>query len=100
MSEPFVDPFGIQVRLAPGVTGYTVDMPDGTLNVPYVQAERPGSGDVGRYLDSLARDRRVCVPCVISARLQGMLERRGFLPEQEWAEEVGEWVDCMVRAAA
>ncbi len=100
MSEPYVDPFGVCERLAPGVLGYTVDMPDGTLNIPYIQAERPGSGDVARYLDSLPRDRRVCVPCVLSERLWMMLERRGFQPALEWAEEAGEWVDVMARGPA
>ncbi len=97
--DDYVDPLGVMERLAPGVLGYTVDMPDGTLNIPMIQAEREGNGDVGRYLESLPRDRRICFPCVISRRLQGMLERRGFVPSVEWADDFEEWVEVMARPA-
>lgn len=50
----------------------------GALWVPLVIAEKPGNGDVGRYLDSLPGDRRVVFPNVISDVLIGMLKRRGF----------------------
>jgi hypothetical protein len=95
--EPYVDPLGVMVRLAPGVLGYTVDMPDGSLNIPLIQAEHEGSGEVGRWIDALPVNRRIVFPTVISARLQGMLERRGYHPEQEWVEEFGEWANLMVR---
>lgn len=88
--EPYHDPMGILVRLAPGVLGYTVDMPDGTLNIPVIQAEEPGNGDVGRYLDRLPKDHQICVPCVISLRLEQMPMRRGFRPTVEWAQDFGE----------
>lgn len=84
-------------RLAPGVFGYNADMGEKGLYVPWIQAEHEGSGDVGRYLDRLPRDRRVVFPTILSARLAGMLARRGFVPGQEWADEVGEWVDLMER---
>lgn len=86
--------------LAPGVRGYTVDMGEQGLYIPLIDAEAPGSGDVGRYLDSLPKDRRVVVPNVISARLAGMLDRRGFVVVQEWAEQFGEYVECYVRESA
>jgi hypothetical protein len=91
------DPMGVQELLAPGVVGYTWEMPDGSLNIPLITALRPGSGDVGRYLDGLPHGRHIRVPCVISARLQGMLERRGFTPAQVWSEDFEEWVDVMER---
>lgn len=68
---------GHEPRLAPGVRGYVV-WSHGELYVPLVIADAPGSGDVGRYLDSLPRDRVVKFPTVLSAALAGMLERRGF----------------------
>jgi len=64
-------------ELASGVRGYTRDV-DGALWIPIIIADDPGSGAVGRYLDSLPRDREVRVPNVFSSRLAGMLMRRGF----------------------
>jgi hypothetical protein len=81
--------------LAPGVLGYTVEA-DGVLYIPVIMAEEEGSGDVGRYLDSLPRDRTVKVPGVQSDRLRGMLERRGFEADQEWAPEFEEYVEVFI----
>jgi hypothetical protein len=72
--------------LAPGVTGYTIRDPNGSLYVPLIQAVREGNGDVGRYLDSLPIDRVVVVPNVINGLLIEMLVRRGFALAYEWAE--------------
>jgi len=83
-------------RLASGVFGYTTET-DGGLYVGWIAAEHEGSGDVGRYLDSLPHDRRVVFPTVLSSRLVGMLLRRGFTVGEEYAEELGEWVDLMER---
>lgn len=69
--------FGKEPVLAPGVRGTAFDTPNG-IYIPLVHAEKRGNGDVGRFLDSLPRDRRVCFPTVISSRLVGMLKRRGF----------------------
>ena len=85
-----------QERRADGVLGYSIETERG-LYIPWVQAEVEGDGRVGRYLDSLPRDRRVVFPTIISGRLAGMLARRGFTPGYEWAEEVGETVDFMER---
>lgn len=90
------------VDLAPGVFGFTRNDPDGSLVIPMVVAEYEGTGDVGRYLDSLPRDRRVVVEECISLRLAGMLERRGFV-EQEAATfdpDTQEWVRGHVRTPA
>jgi hypothetical protein len=43
-------------------------------------AEPRVPGAVGRWLDLLPRDVAVIVPAVVSGRLAGMLERRGFRP--------------------
>lgn len=76
-------------RVAPGVRGEVVERQvpvvgrdlkglDRYTFVNIVVAEREGNGDVGRWLDSLPRDHVVIVTSVISERLKGMLERRGF----------------------
>lgn len=83
-------------RLADGVFGYCLETDRG-LYVPWIMAEREGSGDVGRYLDSLPTDRRVVFPTILSARLAAMLGRRGFVATVEWAEEYEEWVEIMER---
>lgn len=79
---------GQEPYLAPGVRGYTVEQ-NGELYVPLIIADRPGSGDVGRYLDSLPRDRTVKFPNVLSERLEQMLLRRGFHHGVEYSEEWG-----------
>lgn len=85
-------------RLAPGVLGYSLDTPTG-IYIGVISADTPGSGDVGRYLDSLPHDRRVVVPNVLSDRLAGMLERRGFVRGSEWSPEFQEHVDIWERPA-
>lgn len=92
--------FDFVVELSPGVVGYTVDNGEQGLYVPLIESTDPGQGNVGRYLDTLPRDRRVVVPNVINVKLAGMLERRGFVVEDEWAEDFGEWVPCHVRVPA
>ena len=84
--------------LAKGVEGYTMENND-TLYIPLIHSRVPGDGNVGRYIDSLPRDRRVVFPTVVNAVLAGMLERRGFTLTHEWAEEVGEWVEMWERKA-
>lgn len=88
-------------KLASGVFGYGVDTERG-LYIPVVTAEKEGNGDVGRFLDSLPTDRRVVFPTVISSRLAGMLERRGFVSNTERAgppydEDVDIWERLPVR---
>jgi len=71
--------------LAPGVHGDAVCRSNGKDRVLFINtivAANPGSGDVGRYLDSLPRNIRIIVPSVISSRLAGMLERRGFVYQE------------------
>ena len=87
------------VLLAPGVYGFTLDDPDGALVIPMIVAEYPGSGAVGRYLDTLPTNRRVIVEACISPRLAGMLERRGFVwrPDATVDPDTQEVVDGLVR---
>jgi hypothetical protein len=88
----------VEYPLARGVRGYTLDV-DGDLWLPLISAVSEGSGDVGRYLDSLPEDRDVFVPNCISLRLEGMLRRRGFVAAEVWAPEMGETVTVMLRPA-
>lgn len=84
--------------LAPGVLGYTV-LHEGALYIPFLQAEQEGSGAVGQYLDRLPTGQRLVVPNVLSARLAGMLARRGFTRGQEYSEELVCWVEVWQRPA-
>lgn len=88
MTDAQTDTFspGEVPEVAPGVRALVFDMPTGVY-IPMIAADRPGNGDVARYLDSLPTDRRIVFPTVISAQLRGMLERRGFAPNVEWAPE-------------
>jgi len=92
--ETFVP--GQEPTLAPGVRGYTLDV-DGALWVPLIYAEDEGSGQVGDYLDSLPFNRTVVVPNILSGRLAGMLQRRGFSPSVAEYEEGS--IDAMIRPA-
>jgi hypothetical protein len=93
-----VDPgvIGVLDELAPGLRGYTVDH-EGALYVPFVVADDPGHGALSRYLDSLPTDRAVKFPTVISSKLAGALQRRGYVVEWEWSELHQEWVEVYVR---
>jgi hypothetical protein len=95
--DPNLIEIGNEPFIAPGVRGYTVDNGRKGLYVPLVIAENEGSGDVGRYLDSLPKDRRVVFPNVLSKRLVGMLSRRGFTRGSEWGGEMWGVVDIWVR---
>ena len=88
--------------LAAGVWGLTRDDPDGSLVVVMIVAEQEGTGAVGKYLDALPVDRRVIVEACISLRLAGMLERRGFVEQQQacFDPATNEWTDGFVRSAA
>ena len=73
--------------LAPGVEGYVVDMGDQGLYIPVIVSTERGKGNMGHYLDELKQRSLVKIPNVINPRLAEMLERRGFVVEQEWSEE-------------
>lgn len=69
-----------QHPLAPGVRGCAF-LCDGRIWIPLIIAERPGSGDVGRFLSALSP--RCSVVAVTSSRLRSMLVRRGFVERTE-----------------
>lgn len=84
--------------LAPGVYGYTVETKQGTY-IPIIGAQDEGSGAVGRYLDGLDRSRTWKFPTVISSRLVGMLQRRGWQPKREYNARDLEWEQVWVLPA-
>jgi hypothetical protein len=78
LPSPNVPPTAVEA--APGVM--VVAYPSGYgdhLRITWVSALRPGSGDVGRWLDTLPSDQTIWVSAVVSPRLAGMLARRGFI---------------------
>jgi hypothetical protein len=79
---------GQEELIAPGVRGYAILGETGKINIPLVIAEREGSGDVGRFIDSLSS--RCVFPCVISLRLALMLFRRGFAPRFDGEVDIWE----------
>jgi len=86
------------VPVAPGVRAWIKDDgPPGEMLLLGVLAEVEGSGDVGRWLDALPRDRKVAVPNVTSERLAGMLERRGFRKRRRYDEHLDDWLEVWVR---
>jgi hypothetical protein len=87
---------GQEPMLAPGVRGYAVEH-RGRIYIPVVAAEKEGSGDVGRFLDSLSP--RCVFPCVISNRLRAMLQRRGYVMHIE-SDNDGEPVDVWSKDGA
>ncbi len=76
------------VQLASGVKGYAIEKED-ALYIPVIMADSPGSGDVGRFLDSLPRHKAIKFPTVISLTLAGMLKRRGYFLVSEEDPEFG-----------
>jgi hypothetical protein len=80
--------FGDEPVLWPGVRGYAIRK-GGRIYIPLIMAEKEGSGDVGRFLDALSA--RCIVRSVTSARLGGMLKRRGF--KMKWVQTQGSLVD-------
>lgn len=59
----------------PGVHA-SIRVIQGTTFINEIWAKVEGSGQVGKFLDSLTGD--VIVDSVLSTRLRGMLERRGY----------------------
>lgn len=84
--------------LAPGVRGYMIEH-EGANYIPVVTADKPGSGSVGAWLDSLDPRKTWKFPTVISPVLEGMLKRRGFTLNIEWAPEFQEMAEVWARKA-
>ena len=89
-----------QSELAPGVHGYAIDAGERGVYVPLAMADRPGTGDVGRFLDRLPKEKVFKFPNVINSKLKDMLFRRGFVLEYEYSKEFGEFVAVWTRPAA
>jgi hypothetical protein len=87
---------GAMDTLAPGVIGYAMDERERGLYVPIIHSIDEGHGNVGRFLDALKERPLVKIPNVMSAVLRGMLERRGFVVEREYAKEFDTSVDVWV----
>lgn len=87
--------------VADGVLAHVVDRGK-WIEVRAVMAGGPRiPGAVGRWLDTLPRDRKVVVPAVVSRRLAGMLSRRGFEARVWWDDTLSmEDEGAMVREAA
>lgn len=76
-------------RLGVGVDGLAF-FQKGTIYIPLIIAHRPGSGDVGRFLDRLSS--RCRIVDVVSERLREMLGRRGWkIVEDETLRECEVW---------
>ena len=77
---------GQEGELFPGVKGYAIEK-EGLIYIPLIIADREGSGQVGKFLDSLSP--RCRVVSLTSPRLMGMLVRRGWIPTftktDEWS---------------
>ena len=78
--------------------GYAIES-GGAIYVPVVWMKNPGQGECSRFLDALPTDRTIKFPAVISEKLAGMLERRGYTQIWEWADEHDEWCPVYVRRA-
>lgn len=89
----------LEIKLAPGVYGWTRDLADGSLEIPSLRAEHEGDGSVGKYINSLPRDRKIIVPLVTNPRLAGMLDRRGFVERERFFPEImgGVWSTVWIR---
>lgn len=71
-------------EIYPGVFGNVQVREQGDLKITFIDtlwAKNEGSGQVGKYLDSL--EGIIIVNWVVSPRLAGMLERRGFKHDAE-----------------
>jgi hypothetical protein len=71
------------------VLAHIEDHPNELVVRTVLAGEPRTPGDVGRWLDSLPRQHRVVVPAVVSARLYGMLQRRGFNQQHWWDDRLG-----------
>jgi hypothetical protein len=78
--------------------GYAVESPEHEIYIPVVRMGEPGQGHRGAFLDALPRDRTIKFPNVMNVVLAGMLLRRGFHAETEWAPApYEEYVEVYVR---
>lgn len=76
--------------LGPGVMGWAVDRGNDVIYIEQLRAVKEGNGDVGRFLDSLPAN--ALIWNVTSARLEGMLRRRGWIKTVERKRVYLGWV--------
>src|SRR5205809_1259994 len=72
-------------EIYPGVRGYAVEHAD-EIWIPMIEGD--GHGDVGKFLDALSP--RCVIVNVVSRKLRGMLERRGWKCTPAWDEHEGD----------
>jgi hypothetical protein len=83
--------------LEEGIDGYLCVHGD-TVYLSSIEVQVPNQGRCQRYLEKLESKYKVVkVPNVISAALLHILQKRGYKPIAEWAEEFGEFVDVWVK---
>ncbi len=87
---------GQEPEIAPGVHGVVIEE-DSTLWIPVIWAQNEGNGDVGRFLDTLPRDKTVRFPNVIHGKLAVMLARREFHKTEVWSPEFQENIEVWER---
>lgn len=76
-SDQFTEIFGEFPEISHGVFGDIVER-QGYIFINVIWSAVENQGNVGRYLDSLPKDKEIVVPVVMSAKFAGMLQRRGF----------------------
>ena len=74
---------GEEPIIGPGVRGLAIDRGNKGTWIGLVIADKPGNGDVSRWLDSLEQDKMFVFPNVINPKLRSMLERREFFETED-----------------
>lgn len=92
-------PFRTVDEIGAASGGYALEVEDGAIYIPIIAMFPAGQGKGSAFLDRLPKDRTIKVPGVISERLCGMLERRGFVAEVEWSPDLDCNVEVYVRLA-
>lgn len=86
-------------ELGPGVVGYAQPQSGGIIYFGAIEAVNEGSGDVGRWLDSLPTNEHYRIPYIVNPRLEGMVRRRGWTTFYEWFDAADENVLVYERLA-
>jgi hypothetical protein len=77
-SQEFKYIFGDLPEIFPGVFGAIVERGN-YIFINVIWSATENKGNVGRYLDSLPKDKIIIFPSVVSKKLEGMLLRRGYI---------------------
>lgn len=85
------------VDLAAPLQGYICTEEISRVYLPAIASLEPDEGHVGRYLGVLQDSYdEVIVPGVVSPKLAGMLDRRGYRRETQFSPAFDENVECYV----